>query len=70
MTKYKVEKKRAPGWGEIEVLAETYEPGKPADEQTGRWATRLLSRQDRLKFIQESLYRKEGYGSEKRKQPA
>ena len=35
MAEYKIEKKTAPEWGMIEVLGETYEPGKPEGEEQG-----------------------------------
>ncbi len=73
MADYKIEKKNAPEWGEIDVLGETYEPGKPTGENQGKWESKLLSREEKLKYVKESLrywYAKEGFGSEKRKTPA
>jgi len=73
MAEYKMEKKDAPEWGKIDVLMETYEPGKPEGEDQGRWEQKLLNRDEKLKYIKDSLrywYAKEGFGSEKRKIPA
>jgi len=73
MTEYKIEKKNAPGWGIIEVIGETYEPGKPSGEEQGRWQNKLLTREERLKYLRDALrywYAREGFGSEKRKTPA
>ena len=73
MADYKIEKKPAPEWGMVEVLEETYEPGKPVGEEQGRWQQKLLSRDEKLRFLKDGLrywYAKEGFGSEKRKIPA
>ncbi len=70
---YKKVKKQAPGWGEVEVLAETYEPGAPAGEDAGRWRQKLESRQEKLKYLQTGeryWYNPDSFGSEKRKNPA
>ena len=70
---YKVETKIAPGWGEVEVLGETFEQGKPEGEDRGKWRQKLRSREERLKYLQNAeryWYGKEWYGSEKRKSPA
>ena len=70
---YKLEKKTAPEWGEMDVLGETYEPGKPEGEEQGRWEQKLLSRDERMKYLREGLrywYANEGFGSERRKTPA
>jgi hypothetical protein len=69
----KVEKKSAPGRNEVEVLGATYEPGKPGAQTEGRWRQKMGSRQDKLKYLQTAeryFYAKEGFGSEKRKNPA
>jgi hypothetical protein len=70
---YKIEKKSAPGRGEVEVLGETFEEGKPEGEEAGRWRQKLESRQEKLKYLQNGeryWYSTEWYGSEKRKNPA
>ena len=70
---YKMEKKNAPGWGEVEVLGETYEAGKPENKDLGRWRQKLESREERLKYLENGeryWYGEDWYGSEKRKNPA
>ena len=70
---YKVEKKSAPGRGEVEVLGATFEEGKPEGEDTGKWRQKLGSREEKLKYLQTGeryWYGKEWFGSEKRKTPA
>ncbi len=70
---YKVEKKSAPGREEVEVLGVTFEEGKPEGEELGKWRQKLVSRQEKLKYLQTGeryWYGKEWYGSEKRKNPA
>ncbi len=59
--------------GEVEVLGETYEPGKPEGEDMGRWRQKLASREEKLKYLQTGeryWYGKDWFGSEKRKNPA
>ena len=70
---YKVEKKSAPGRGEVDVLGATFEEGKPEGEELGKWRQKLGSRAEKLKYLQTGeryWYGKEWYGSEKRKNPA
>ncbi len=70
---YKVEKKSAPGREEVEVLGATFEEGKPEGGELGKWRQKLVSRQDKLKYLQSGeryWYGKDWYGSEKRKNPA
>lgn len=70
---YKIEKKTAPEWGEVDVLEDTYEKGKPEGEDMGKWRQKLGTRADKLKYLETGeryWYAKEGYGSEKRKNPA
>lgn len=70
---YKKVKKNAPEWGEVEVLAETYENGLPTSTEEGKWEQKLASREEKLKYLQEGeryWYGKEWFGSEKRKTPA
>jgi hypothetical protein len=70
---YKVEKKKAPGRGEVEVLGATFEEGKPEGEELGGWRQKLESREEKLKYLEAAeryWYSKEWYGSEKRKKPA
>ena len=70
---YQVEKKKAPGRDEVEVLGATYEAGKPEGEEGGKWREKLGSREERLKYLETGeryWYSKDWYGSEKRKNPA
>ena len=70
---YKVEKKSAPGREEVEVLGATFEEGKPEGDELGKWRQKLVSRQEKLKYLQSGeryWYGKDWYGSEKRKNPA
>ncbi len=68
-----IEKKKAPGRDEVEVLGATFEAGKPAGEDMGRWSNKLINREENLKYLmtgQRYFYADEGFGSEKRKKPA
>ena len=70
---YKVEKKSAPGRGEVEVLGSTFEEGKPEGEDMGKWRQKLSSRDEKLGYLQTGeryWYGKDWFGSEKRKTPA
>ena len=70
---YKVGKKSAPGREEVEVLGATFEKGKPEGEELGKWRQKLVSRLEKLKYLQTGeryWYEKDWYGSEKRKNPA
>ena len=70
---YKVEKQKAPGRDEVEVLGATFDEGKPSGEDLGRWRQKLESREDKLKYLQTGeryLYGQDWFGSEKRKTPA
>ncbi len=72
-TEYKIGKKSAPGRDEVEVLEETFEEGKPENKELGKWRQKLNSREDKLRYLQNAeryWYAKEGFGSEKRKNPA
>ena len=70
-----IQKKKAPGREEVEVLGPTFEEGKPSGENMGKWSQKLVSRAETLKYLQTGqryFYRpsNEGFGSEKRKTPA
>ena len=70
---YEIEKKKAPGREEVEVLGATFEEGKPEGEELGKWRQKLETREDKLKYLQSGeryWYGKDWYGSEKRKNPA
>jgi len=70
---YKIEKKKAPGRKEVEVLGVTFEEGKPEGEELGKWRQKLDSRDEKLKYLQSGeryWYSKDWFGSERRKNPA
>ncbi len=70
---YRIEKKSAPDREEVEVLGATFEEGKPEGEELGKWRQKLVSRQEKLKYLQPGerfWYGKDWDGSEKRKNPA
>ncbi len=70
---YKIEKKKAPGRNEVEVLGETFEAGIPEGTDAGKWRQKLESRREKLKYLETGeryYYSKEGYGSERRRNPA
>jgi len=70
---YKVEKKSAPGRGEVDVLGATFDEGKPEGEELGKWRQKLGTREEKLKYLETGeryWYGEEWYGSEKRKNPA
>jgi len=70
---YKIEKVKAPGREKVELLKETYEPGQPLGAEAGRWRQKFDSRAEKIKYLENGeryFYSKEGYGSEKRKNPA
>jgi hypothetical protein len=70
---YKIEKTKAPGRDEVELLGATFEEGKPEGEDAGKWRQKLDSREERLKYLQSGeryFYSEEWFGSEKRKNPA
>lgn len=57
----------------VDILGETYEAGKPAAGKPNLWRNRFGDRKDMLKYLETGLrywYASEGYGSEKRKNPA
>mgnify|MGYP000450987810 CR=1 FL=1 len=70
---YQIEKKKAPGRDEVEVLGATFEEGAPRGEDLGRWRQKLTSREERLKYLRSGeryWYSDDWFGSEKRKTPA
>ena len=70
---YQIEKKNAPGRGEVDVLGATYDEGKPMGEDMGKWRQKLDSRDEKLKYLESGeryWYSDEWFGSEKRKYPA
>ena len=70
---YQVEKKSAPGRGEVELLGATFEAGKPDGEEQGRWRQKLESREEKLKYLvngERYFYGDDWFGSERRKNTA
>ena len=70
---YKIEKVKAPGRDEVELLGETFEEGKPENVELGAWRKKLESREDKLKYLETGeryWYSDDWFGSEKRKNPA
>ncbi len=70
---YKIDKVKAPGRDEVEVLGATFEEGTPEGEEMGRWRQKLDSREEKMKYLQSGeryWYSEDWYGSEKRKNPA
>jgi hypothetical protein len=68
-----IEKKKAPGRDEVEVLGSTFETGKPSGENMGKWSQKLTSRNEKIKYLQTGqryFYSQDWFGSEKRKTPA
>jgi hypothetical protein len=68
-----IQRKKAPGRDEVEVLGATYEEGKPSGENMGKWSQKLSTRAETLKYLQTGqryFYSKDWFGSEKRKTPA
>ncbi len=70
---YKIDKVKAPGRDEVEVLGATFEEGAPEGEEMGRWRQKLDSREEKMKYLQSGeryCYSEDWYGSEKRTNPA
>lgn len=70
-----IQTRKAPGREKVEVLGSTYEAGKPGGENMGKWSNKLANREENLKYLrtgQRYFYGPagEGFGSEKRKNPA
>jgi hypothetical protein len=68
-----IEKRKAPGREEVEVLGSTFEEGKPSGENMGKWSQKLATRAETLKYLQTGqryFFSKDWFGSEKRKTPA
>jgi hypothetical protein len=69
----KIEKVKAPNRDSVELLGSTYESGTPHGEKDGKWRQKFENRAERLKYLQTGeryFYAKEGFGSEKRKNPS
>ncbi len=55
------------------VPGSIFEPGKPEGKNEGKWRQKLQTREEKLKYLRtgERYWRgEEGYGSEKRRNPA
>jgi hypothetical protein len=68
-----MQKMKAPGREEVDVLGATYEEGKPQGENMGKWSQKLTSRAETLKYLQTGqryFFSKDSFGSEKRKTAA
>jgi hypothetical protein len=68
-------KMKSPNREEVEILGATFEEGKPEGEFMGKWNHKFSSRAENLKYLQTRqryFYSpsNEGFGSEKRKNPA
>lgn len=64
-------KKKSFDGKDVEILGETFAPGKPLEK--GDWRNKLTDRKDKLKYIEHGeryWYSKDWVGSEKRKNPA
>ncbi len=57
----------------VEILGKTYDPGEPTGEAIGAWRQKLQDRKQKLDYLKNCeryWYGDEGFGSEKRKNPA
>jgi len=66
-------KRKSQNGEEVEILGETYEEGKPEPGDKITWRDKLGDRAQRLAYIKTAeryWYGGEGFGSEKRKNPA
>jgi hypothetical protein len=66
---------KAPNRDTVEILGATFEKGTPEGESMGKWSNKFSTRADNLKYLQTGqryFYSpsNEGFGSEKRKNPA
>ena len=71
--KAKAKQKSTPVRKKVEVLGATFEDGIPEGVGAGKWRQKLASREEKLKYLQSGeryWFGEDGYGSEKRKNPA
>ena len=57
----------------VKILGLTCEPGEPVREDQGSWRHKLADRKEQLKYLESCeryWYGGEGFGSEKRRNPA
>lgn len=70
---YKQEEKTSFSGEKVKILGATYEAGEPEGETAGIWRSKLGSREEKLAYLhhcERYWYGEEGFGSEKRKNPA
>jgi hypothetical protein len=68
-----IQKVKAPNRDEVELLGATFEAGQPQGAEMGKWNQKLANRDEKIKYLQTGMryfYEAEGFGSEKRKNPA
>jgi hypothetical protein len=68
-----IQKKKAPGREEVEILGSTFEEGKPGGENMGKWSQKLTTRAETIKYLQTGqryFFSQDWFGSERRKTPA
>jgi hypothetical protein len=70
-----ISKTKAPNREEVEILGATFEAGAPVGEDMGKWNHKFSSRAENLRYLQTAqryFYSpaNEGFGSERRKNPA
>jgi hypothetical protein len=68
---FKTEMKKSHTGEDVEVLAASYEEGKP--DKIDHWQAKLRDRKEMLDYLMTAdryWYAEEGFGSEKRKNPA
>lgn len=74
MTDYEIKTVSAPDRDSVKLLGATFEPGKPAKAEEGRWRPKLCSREEMLNYLKRNeryTYDPDGaFGSERRKNPA
>jgi hypothetical protein len=74
MVEYEIKVVSAPEREKVKLLCATYEPGKPAGAEEGRWRPRLSGRAEMLNYLRNNeryMYgESSAFGSEKRKNPA
>ena len=70
---YEQEEKTSFSGDKVKILGTTYEAGEPEGETDGIWRNKLDSREEKLAYLhscERYWYGEEGFGSEKRKNPA
>ena len=70
---YEQEEKKSFSGENVKILGTTYEAGEPEGEDAGVWRGRLKDRAEKLAYLKSCeryWYGEEGFGSEKRRNPA